>query len=203
MSIMETFVTKLRKDGQDHVRVSAIGETAIGRLCAHDWRRRFYIPRVGDFLSPVCFANWLVTGDEAARHDPRYRVKQNVRGYHRYVLYAKYHQLCSLRSVLQREMLDLPFVCYKIHQSGIKEFDRWKEYPGTVKEMVQFVIDPENGPKKLFPFPPELVEEINSMIEAIAQASSPEEESCDQQKIEEDTVAQTQQATEEPQTVTE
>ena len=185
MSIFESYANKLKKDGVDHIRVSVVAETQLGKICAHDWRKRFFVPRVGDFLSPVCFANWLVTGDEEARHDPRYKVKRNVRGYHKYVLFAKFYQLCSLRGVLVREMKDLPFVAYKVHQSGIKEFDRWKDYPLTVKEMVRHVIDEERGPKVPFPFDQETVDEINSMIAAIA--------GVDETEVDEDDIEETTQ----------
>lgn len=168
MSIFETFVNKMRKEGVDHIRVSVVAETQLGKVCAHDWRKRFFVPRVGDFLSPTCFANWLVTGDEEARHDPKYKVKKNVRGYHRYVLFAKFYQLCSMRGMLEREMKDLPFVAYKIHQSGVKEFDRWKDYPTTVKDMVKHVIDDQRGPKVAYPFEQDLIDEINAMIATIA-----------------------------------
>ena len=90
-SVMEKFVSSFKKDGIDHIRVGLGGDTKLGRMCAADWRRRFFIPLVGEFLSPQCFANWLVTGDEAARHDPKYRVKNAVRGYHGYVLYGKFY----------------------------------------------------------------------------------------------------------------
>lgn len=175
-SVMEKFVTSFKKDGGDHIRVGLAGETTLGRICSAEWRRRFFIPLVGEFLSPQCFANWLVTGDEAARHDPKYRVKNSVRGYHGFVLYAKFYQLCSLSAQLRKEMKQLPFVSYKVHGSGIKEFDRWSEYPSTVKEMVTHILDPERGPKVQFPFDEKLKETVEQMIKAIALASSEEEE---------------------------
>ena len=175
-SVMEKFVSSFKKDGVDHIRVGLGGETQLGRICSVEWRRRFFIPLVGEFLSPQCFTNWLITGDEAARHDPKYRVTRSVRGYHGYQLFAKYYQLCSLSSQLRKEMKSLPFVSYKIHGSGIKEFDRWREYPATVKEMIEHILDPERGPKVPFPFDPDLKETIDSMIKAIAMASTDDSE---------------------------
>lgn len=175
-SVMEKFVSSFKKDGVDHIRVGLGGETQLGRICSVEWRRRFFIPLVGEFLSPQCFANWLITGDEAARHDPKYRVTRSVRGYHGYQLFAKYYQLCSLSSQLRKEMKSLPFVSYKIHGSGIKEFDRWREYPATVKEMIEHILDPERGPKVPFPFDPDLKETIDSMVKAIAMASTDDSE---------------------------
>lgn len=192
-SVMEKFVSSFKKDGVDHIRVGLGGETQLGRICSVEWRRRFFIPLVGEFLSPQCFANWLITGDEAARHDPKYRVTRSVRGYHGYQLFAKYYQLCSLSSQLRKEMKSLPFVSYKIHGSGIKEFDRWKEYPATVKEMIEHILDPERGPKVPFPFDPALKETIDSMIKAIAMASTDdsEPEATSEQPATEEAVVET------------
>lgn len=184
-SVMEKFVGKFKKDGVDHVRVNVIADTAIGRMASAEWRKRFYVPRVGDFLSPICFANWLATGDEEARHDPKYRVKKSVRGYHQYVLYAKFFQLCSMRSALVKEMKHLPFAAYKIHQSGIKEFDRWKEYPSVVKDMIEHVIDPERGPKVAFNWENSPEEEINKLIAAIAASNSDPEDSDEEKERQE------------------
>ena len=174
-TVMEKFVSRFKQDGVDHVRVGVSAETTIGRLAAPEWRKRFYIPRVGDFLTPVCFVNWLSTGDEEARHDPKYRVKDTVRGYHRFIMYAKFYQLCSMRNTLAKEMRSLPFVSYKIHQSGIKEFDRWKEYPGVVKEMIEHVLDPARGGKVPFAWEDSVEAEVSAMIDAIVAASAPDE----------------------------
>lgn len=175
-SIMDKLVSSFKKDGVDHIRIGLAAETQLGKMCAVEWRRRFFIPRVGEFLSPQCFANWLVTGDEAARHDPKYRVKNAVRGYQRYCLYAKFYQLCSMASQLRKEMKSLPFTSYKIHGSGIKEHDRWSEYPVKVKEMIEHILDPERGPKVPFPFDDGVVENVNELIRQIAAASASDDE---------------------------
>lgn len=179
-SIMDKMINTLKKDGVDHIRVGLSGETQLGKMCAQEWRRRFFIPRVGEFLTPQCFANWLVTGDEAARHDPKYRVKHAVRGYHGFVLFAKFYQLCSLSSQLRKEMKSLPFAVYKVHGSGIREYDRWTEYPTKVKEMIEHILDPERGPKAPFPFSEGLRESVDEMIRLIAAASTPDEEEAAQ-----------------------
>lgn len=191
-SIMDKLVSSFKKDGVDHIRVGLAAETQLGKLCAVEWRRRFFIPRVGEFLSPQCFANWLATGDEAARHDPKYRVKNAIRGYHRYLMFAKYYQLCSLASQLRKEMKNLPFTSYKIHGSGIKEHDRWAEYPVKVKEMIEHILDPERGPRAPFPFDEGVRESVDEMIKLIAAAST-----ADDEEVVEETTEATQQATEE------
>lgn len=173
-SIMDTLVSSFKKDGVDHIRIGLSAETQLGKMCSVEWRRRFFIPRVGEFQSPQCFANWLVTGDEAARHDPKYRVKHAVRGYHKYQLYAKYYQLCSLTGRLREEMKSLPFAAYKIHGSGIKEHDRWSEYPVKVKEMIEHILDPARGPKTPFPFEDDVCQSVDEMIKLIVAASADE-----------------------------
>lgn len=175
-SIMDKLVSSFKKDGVDHIRIGLAAETQLGKMCAVEWRRRFFIPRVGEFLSPQCFANWLATGDEAARHDPKYRVKNAIRGYHRFQLFAKYYQLCSLASQLRKEMKNLPFTSYKIHGSGIKEHDRWSEYPIKVKEMIEHILDPERGPRTPFPFDEGVRESVDEMIRLIAEASNADDD---------------------------
>lgn len=175
-SIMDKLVSSFKKDGVDHIRIGLAAETQLGKMCAVEWRRRFFIPRVGEFLSPQCFANWLATGDEAARHDPKYRVKNAIRGYHRFQLFAKYYQLCSLASQLRKEMKNLPFTSYKIHGSGIKEHDRWSEYPVKVKEMIEHILDPERGPRTPFPFDEGVRESVDEMIRLIAAASNADDD---------------------------
>lgn len=173
MSIIEKFLTKMKQDGVDHVRISPYGETRIGQLASANWRKVFFIPHVGEFTSPTCFANWLSTGDEEARHNPHYRCQVTVRGYRNFVLYAKFYQLCALRPELAKEMLDLPFASYKQHDSGIKEHDRWMEYPTQVKEMINHVIDPERGPKTPFPFDPEVIKRVQDRIALFVEAMKP------------------------------
>ena len=146
-SILEKFLTKMNRDGVDHVRISPRGETHIGRICFHDWRKTFFVPDMGSFLTPVCFANWMASGNEDARHDQDFRVRADIHGWRDYVLYAKFYQLCSMATSVRRDMLDLPFVAYKQHESGIKEFDRWKEYPSEIKAMIEHIVDPARGPK--------------------------------------------------------
>lgn len=169
MTMLERFVNKFKKEGVDHIRIHPHAETILGRAVSKDWRHRFFIPHVGEFTSPVCFANWLCTGDDEARHDPKFRFATTVKGYQQFVLYGKFYQLCAMRNLLKREMKDLPFVSYKLHQSGVKEFDRWKDYPAEIKEMIEHVLDPQRGPKKPYDWSayPGIEERVKEMISEI------------------------------------
>lgn len=169
MTMLERFVNKFKKEGVDHIRIHPHAETILGRAVSKDWRHRFFIPHVGEFTSPVCFANWLCTGDDEARHDPKFRFATTVKGYQQFVLYGKFYQLCAMRNLLKREMKDLPFVSYKLHQSGVKEFDRWKDYPIEIKEMISHVLDPQRGPKKPYDWSayPGIEERVKQMIAEI------------------------------------
>ena len=170
MSMIEKFINKMKHQGVDHIRIHPFANTFIGKITSQDWRFKFFVPHVGEFTSPVCFANWICTGDDEARHNVQFRCEKTIKGFLPLVLYAKYYQLCAMRNVLKREMVDLPFVAYKVHASGIKEFDRWKEYPSEIKQMIEHILDPERGTKTDYPWEethPGLIDRINKMIKDI------------------------------------
>jgi len=169
--IIKKFVNKFKKEGEDHIRISPFAETTLGKVLSPDWRKKFFIPHVGEFLTPQCFANWLVTGDDEARHDTNIRPAVHVKEYSGFVLYAKFYQLCSMKTLLEKEMKELPFAMYKVHTSGVKEFHRWKEYPSEVKEMIQHILNAEKGPKAAYPWEekyPGLLAKIDEQIKVIA-----------------------------------
>lgn len=201
-SILQQFTAQAyRKDGVDHVHVHPTANSFVGRVASDDWRKTFFVPHIGEFSSPHCFAKWLGTGDEDARHNTRYRASNTIHGYYTYVLYAKYYQLCSLRSKLMRdyseEMKKLPFAGYHVHTTGLKEFTRWREYPNAVKIMIDHLTNPELGTKKPFPWDvhfPELnvTEAVQSQLAAlIEQYGTPVEDR--QQENEVDEVTQPEQ----------
>lgn len=182
MSIMEQFANKWRKDGVDHILIGGRATTEIGRLAAKDLRREFFIPYLGNFTTPGCFANWIATGDDNARHDFRMRVKaKNTKLFSTCILYAKYYQLASVVASLKRAHIHgIPFVSYKIHDvSGVRELDRWKEYPQLVKEMVEHLIDPKRGVNKPFPWIEEHKEKIWAEVQAIVGEYKADEETPD------------------------
>lgn len=150
MSIIEKFVNKLKEDGKDHVRISRHGDTTLGRICSHDYRRLFYVPNMGSFINPICFANWITTGDEDAREDLNMRTRMPLQHFQLFVLYSKYFQLASFHQTLVKEYKGLPMVGYKEYQTGIREMDRWKDYSSHVKQMVEHLI--ECGPEVPYPW---------------------------------------------------
>lgn len=152
MSMLERFVNKFKNEGVDHIRISPFADTKLGKITSKDWRHRFFVPHMGEFTSPVCFANWICTGDDDARHNVQFRFNETVKGYLQFVLYGKFYQMCAMKGIIKREMKDLPFVVYKQHASGIKEFDRWKEYPVEIKNMIDHILDDDRGPKTAYPW---------------------------------------------------
>lgn len=152
MSMLERFVNKFKNEGVDHIRISPFADTKLGKITSKDWRHRFFVPHMGEFTSPVCFANWICTGDDDARHNVQFRFNETVKGYLQFVLYGKFYQMCAMKGIIKREMKDLPFVVYKQHASGIKEFDRWKEYPIEIKNMINHILDDDRGPKTAYPW---------------------------------------------------
>ena len=152
MSMLERFVNKFKNEGVDHIRISPFADTKLGKITSKDWRHRFFVPHMGEFTSPVCFANWICTGDDDARHNVQFRFNETVKGYLQFVLYGKFYQMCAMKGIIKREMKELPFVVYKQHASGIKEFDRWKEYPIEIKNMIDHILDDDRGPKTAYPW---------------------------------------------------
>lgn len=175
-NLIKSLVNKFRTEGEDHIRISPFAATTLGKILSPDWRKKFFIPHVGEFLTPQCFANWLITGDDEARHDVNLRPSSHVREYSGFVLFAKFYQLCSMKTLLQKEKKDLPFAMYKVHTSGVKEFHRWKDYPIEIKDMMDHVLDPARGPKAEYPWEekhPGLVAKIQAHIAAIAEQTTP------------------------------
>lgn len=143
-SIKDQLRTNLRTDGEDHLNISAYAETELGKITSPDWRKKFYVPHIGDFVSARAFANWLVSGgSEDLRHNTKfYKTSVPVEDFRKLVVFAKYYQLCSLRSslVTEQALLSLPWVMYKRHFSGVREFDRWTHYTAEIKPMVHDII---------------------------------------------------------------
>lgn len=161
-------------DGGDHIRVSPYGKTTIGRIASMDWRKKFFVPHLGEFSSSRCFANWLVCGNEDARHNTRFKVDKTVKGYRALMLYAKYHQLCSLKKTLASEKTDLVFVAYKEHKSGIKEGTGYRENPVEVNNFIEFILANEDTTKYDWDKNhPGLLKLIDSLVKAILKDNAP------------------------------
>lgn len=159
-------------DGKDHVNVSAYGASECGRLSFPEWRRNFYIPHLGEFGSPRAFANWCVSGgqENLRRHTGffEYRVT-NIREFRALMLYAKFFQLTALRPSLTKEenLLDVPWLMYKKHLTGVREYHQWEDYPGIVKAFVTHIV--RNGNQAKFDFEgaiPGVTEIVNRHLRA-------------------------------------
>lgn len=147
-SIKEQLQGQMRQDGIDHVNISTQGETDLGKICSPDWRKKFYVPHMGDFISARAFANWMVSGgDEELRHNSGfYKTRVPVEDFRKLLVFGKYYQLCSMRSnvISQGELVNLPWVMYKRHSSGIREFDRWSNYTAQIKPMIEDILTEVN-----------------------------------------------------------
>lgn len=135
-----------RHDGVDHVNLSIFGDTAVGQNASPEFRKRFFIPHLGEFGSPRCFANWMCSGgDDTLRFDQRRYDTKNfaLNIFRMYLLYGKYYQILSIRGTYNahKDLLELPWVMYKRHLTGVREFDRWDSYAEMVKTMVRHAVD--------------------------------------------------------------
>lgn len=164
-------------DGGDHIRVSPYAKTLLGRIASMDWRKKFFVPHLGEFSSARCFANWLACGNEDARHNTRFKVDKTIKGYRALMLYGKYHQLCSLKKTLAAEKTDLVFVAYKEHKSGIKEGTGYRENPVEVKEFIDYILANEDTTKFDWnEYHKGLVTTIDSLVKDILKDNNPKSE---------------------------
>jgi len=65
---------------------------------------------------------------------------------------------------------DLPFLMYNVYATGVKELNKWFEYPSQIKKIVEHILDPNLGPKVQYPWDeeyPDMLNEINEKIKAI------------------------------------
>lgn len=151
----------MKNEGGDHILVSPFANTNIGKILALNWRKKFFVPQLGEFISPDAFVAWLFSGDESQRWNTRARIptvrKDQVKLVRNAVYFAKYHQLTALKPILAKECkaneegkskIDLPWVEYKIHTSGVKEFHPDQRRTQILKEMVRHLL--EKGPKEQF-----------------------------------------------------
>lgn len=144
--IRDQFHKVLHQDGQDHVNLSVHGKTEIGQIASPEYRKRFYIPHLGEFASARCFANWMCSGgdDSLRTSSSRYNTAgTSVSVFRMYLLFAKHFQITSLRNtcVSNSNMLNVPWVMYKQHITGVREFDRWSIYSEIAKVLVMHAVD--------------------------------------------------------------
>ena len=168
--VLAPFINKYKHDGVDHIRISPFADTDLGKILSPDWRKKFFIPALGEFLSPECFANWITTGNEEARFDHRVNPERSIPNYNSYVLYAKFFQLCRMKTGLIKPHIDLPFVRYNVLTSGLRQYSNWESYADEVRKMVDHINDPERGTKVPYPIEsvyPDVKMNIENNIKAI------------------------------------
>ena len=155
---LRTAMNKIAKrvDGVDHIWINTFSKTQLGKICHMKWRKKFFIPQLGEFASVDSFLAWLFTQDESMRIDATARLPQVSREEFKLarlaLFYAKFHQLQALRPSLHQECdpkegekskLDLPWFEYKIHTSGIIEDNQDTARVAIVKEMVKYILASE------------------------------------------------------------
>lgn len=168
-NMFNQMLAAFKEDGVDHVRVNIRAATYIGRQLSPDYCYEFFIPNVGTFTSAKCFANWLVTMDDAKRSDSRYNVSPAVRNnpfYREAILYGKLSQLCATRPRNLEKLINLPFISYNVYPGGVVEGDRWVEYASRVKEILEHYM--EHGPKVPFDFNPAFISDMKNKIKEIS-----------------------------------
>lgn len=164
-------------DGVDHIHVNMGGKTEIGRMLAFNYNKRFNVPNAGSFSTATCFVNWMNTGDELARHNPRYKIEGRVNNFRECLLFAKYYQLLKLSQALAVEFKgkeDLWFVDYKTYPSGVKELSAWASYAPLAKKMVEFIVGGEAVGNKEFPWPNDIGNFVKAKIAEIGKVFSPD-----------------------------
>lgn len=147
-----------KKEGEDHIRLSPFAETKLGKLASVGWRKEFFIPQLGKFLTPEGFAVWLFTGNEAERRNERSRLphmtKEEFKLARLAILLAKYHQLAAMKSLLHGaikgmdDIFKIPWMEYKVHQSGVKEVFSDTQRVNIIKAMTKHIV--EHSPKDMF-----------------------------------------------------
>lgn len=151
----------MRADGVDHLWVSPFATSQLGKIVSMKWRKKFFIPMLGEFVSPDAFCSWLFTGEESERQNPAAKIpqlsKEEFKLARTAMFFAKYHQLTALKPALIKEckaeegkksVLELPWFEYKLHLSGIKEQNQDTKRVSIVKDMVIHLI--KNGSKTPF-----------------------------------------------------
>lgn len=157
LSIKEAMIkVAFKQDGVDHVLLAPFGETKIGKYASMNWRRAFFIPQLGEFLSPQSFVSWLHYGDETQRHSGKptrlpYLDRDTQVLYQQALYLAKWYQLSSLHGALVKQstaggvnLLDLPWAEYRIHANGLKEFPQNQKNADIIKALVKLNIEHGN-----------------------------------------------------------
>lgn len=169
--IKEQLQGQLRRDGIDHLNISVNAGTDLGKILSPEWRKKFYVPHMGEFNSSRAFANWMVSGgDEELRyHTGFYKTNVPLEDFRKLVVFAKYYQLCSMRTTVcnSNVMFGLPWVMYKRHVSGVREFDRWSTYTSIIKPLALDVAQNPGGRYDWAEHEPEVLACVNNYLSRI------------------------------------
>lgn len=148
LSIKEAMIkVAYRADGVDHILVTPFAATNLGKYSSLSWRKYFFFPMFGEFLSPLAFMSWLATGDESQRHashptrlQPNQRDEMMVRaGY-----LAKWYQHAAMHGIIVKQInnsdidqFEIPWVEYKTHLNGLKEFPQSQTNAEVLKKLAR------------------------------------------------------------------
>jgi len=153
-----------RKDGEDHILISPFAGSQLGKYASMSWRKKFFFPMLGEFVSPMAFMAWLATGDEMQRHanNPTRLPSMAKDEYLRFLragYLAKWYQLTSMHGALvkhikaagEHDPFGLPWVEYKIHVNGLKEFPQSQLNAEVLKKLLRhnFIEGNKDGLKSL------------------------------------------------------
>ena len=138
-NIAEQFINQFKKDGEDHIQVGIHSGTKLGKMLSLSYLKRFEVPGCGEFMAPICFLNWLVSGDEESRFDPRIRVLGSVKYYRLLLIYGKFYQMCSMQGELKSLNRGLPIVAYETLPTGLKQTTTKFESPKHVAGMLRYL----------------------------------------------------------------
>jgi len=158
MNIKEAMVkVAFRKEGEDHILISPFAKTYAGKAASMSLRKNFFFPLLGRFISPLAFMSWLATGDEEQRHALKpLRLPSMPKSEYLWFLkagyLAKWSQLTSMHFELVKQLkpdegidpFQLPWVEYKTHTTGLKEFPKSQLNADVLKKLVRHNIEMGN-----------------------------------------------------------
>ncbi len=149
ISIREQLSSRMQKiDGKDHINVSIFAaKTQLGRILHPEFRKKFFVPKYGEYLSPMCFLRWIGGAGEEARYNDKAQGWQNVACFQEAIVYSKFCQFKKMRSELVEELNKhnvSTFTSYKMHPGGIRESDRkWEWFIKLLPELISQAVEPE------------------------------------------------------------
>jgi hypothetical protein len=148
-TIREQLASRLQKtDGVDHINVHVFGvKTEVGKILHPEFRRRFFIPNYGEYLSAICFLRWIGGCGEQARYDSSIRGWNRIDSFQEAIVLAKF---CQIKKFSRKVIDELntykinTFVSYKVHPNGVRETDyRWNWYINLLPELISQAVDPD------------------------------------------------------------